>query len=185
MPQQFKAGAIIVDPSYKYILAVRGRISKKWGPPKGHLEEGEDLLETALREVHEEIGISFSFPDKAKILPRIMADRTRLFIIVLPLTVSFQTQDINEISEIAWIDMCDPPPQEDMTKLMKICLNRRSEFIRYARINRPNYDLDSIDYFKSNFNLNQKLHTNMRLYLSICHEQDVTNFERSNKYKVP
>ena len=30
---------------------------KKWGLPKGHAEDGESPVETALREVHEETGL--------------------------------------------------------------------------------------------------------------------------------
>ena len=139
-----KTGIIVVDPSFKFILGVRGRRSEKWGPPKGHLDESDvDPLDGALREMYEETGIQLTFPTGVKILPRINIERASLFILVLPMTTLFDVIDTHEISEIAWIILDQPPPDQEMTKIMKLCIKRRGEIIRRASSNILNYDLES------------------------------------------
>lgn len=50
-------GAICVSPQGR-ILLVRGRTTGIWSFPKGHLKQGEQAHECALRETREETGIS-------------------------------------------------------------------------------------------------------------------------------
>jgi 8-oxo-dGTP pyrophosphatase MutT (NUDIX family) len=55
------AGAIIlreVKGQIKIALARHSRAANSWALPKGHVEDGESLQETALREVYEETGLS-------------------------------------------------------------------------------------------------------------------------------
>lgn len=55
------AGAIIlraVDGQIKIALAHRMRETKAWVLPKGHVEPGETLQQAALREIHEETGLT-------------------------------------------------------------------------------------------------------------------------------
>ncbi|MFA5878811.1 MAG: NUDIX domain-containing protein [Candidatus Margulisiibacteriota bacterium] len=49
------AGGIVLNNEGK-VLIVQQR-SNSWSLPKGHLEEGEDALTAAKREIHEEAGI--------------------------------------------------------------------------------------------------------------------------------
>jgi 8-oxo-dGTP pyrophosphatase MutT (NUDIX family) len=54
------AGAIIlreVGGKLKIALAHHSRGTKPWILPKGHVEEGESLEQTALREIYEEAGL--------------------------------------------------------------------------------------------------------------------------------
>ncbi len=56
------AGAImymIEDGVPKYLI-LRSAHHGEWGPPKGHADEGEAELETAMREIFEETGFSRS-----------------------------------------------------------------------------------------------------------------------------
>ena len=50
------------ENKFKYLL-VLGRQSKKWGFPKGHMEENESEERTALRELREETGIELEMSD--------------------------------------------------------------------------------------------------------------------------
>ena len=55
------AGAIILralEGQLKIALAHRLRETKSWVLPKGHVEPGETLQQAALREIHEETGLT-------------------------------------------------------------------------------------------------------------------------------
>lgn len=51
-----RAGAFITDRSTQSVLLVQS-YNNRWGVPKGHVEQGETLPETARRELKEETGI--------------------------------------------------------------------------------------------------------------------------------
>ncbi len=55
------AGGIVSNPDNNKLLIYR---NKRWDLPKGKVEKGECLLQTALREVEEETGLCRLFPDK-------------------------------------------------------------------------------------------------------------------------
>lgn len=59
-------GAIVyrnIGGTIRYLL-IKNRRSSNWSFPKGHIEKGESLEETAIREVREEAGIKIDiFPD--------------------------------------------------------------------------------------------------------------------------
>jgi 8-oxo-dGTP pyrophosphatase MutT (NUDIX family) len=57
MKQTESAGGIVVNAATGLILVV-SQYGISWSLPKGHIEEGEDKLAAALREIHEESGIS-------------------------------------------------------------------------------------------------------------------------------
>lgn len=58
---EISAGGLVIsadDPSMVALISHRNRGGgEDWVIPKGHQEKGEDLQQTALREVHEETGI--------------------------------------------------------------------------------------------------------------------------------
>ena len=61
MVDEVSAGAVvfcIVDGARKYLLLHHSSESRHWGFPKGKLENDEQPLETARREVKEEAGIT-------------------------------------------------------------------------------------------------------------------------------
>ncbi|MGA7862300.1 MAG: NUDIX domain-containing protein [Thermoplasmata archaeon] len=55
---ELAAGAVVVEPKERRFLLLHEPAEERWGFPKGHVEPGETLLETARREVAEECGLS-------------------------------------------------------------------------------------------------------------------------------
>lgn len=55
------AGGLVMDKDGKYLLIRRNSV---WDLPKGHQEEGEDMVTTAVREVEEETGAGGLAPEK-------------------------------------------------------------------------------------------------------------------------
>lgn len=51
------AGCYVYDKKNKKILTVCNREHTNYSAPKGHLENGEELIECAMRELHEETGM--------------------------------------------------------------------------------------------------------------------------------
>jgi ADP-ribose pyrophosphatase YjhB (NUDIX family) len=49
------AGGVVVDPRGR-VVVVRQR-ARTWSLPKGHVEDGEDVLDAARREIREECGL--------------------------------------------------------------------------------------------------------------------------------
>lgn len=78
------AGGVVFD-SLGRVLVVRYLGSGAWAFPKGHVEPGETLEQTAVREVQEETGIRAS--------------------IVAPLRATHYTNDRGEARQIHWFRM--------------------------------------------------------------------------------
>ena len=57
--EEHSAGGVVVrlHDGIEHVLLIRDPY-RNWGLPKGHLEEGEDAATAALREVHEETGLT-------------------------------------------------------------------------------------------------------------------------------
>lgn len=54
---ELAAGAVVVEPKERRFLLLHEPAEDRWCFPKGHVDPGETLLETARREVAEESGI--------------------------------------------------------------------------------------------------------------------------------
>jgi 8-oxo-dGTP pyrophosphatase MutT (NUDIX family)/RimJ/RimL family protein N-acetyltransferase len=62
-------GAVINRNKYgmKEFLLVKSKDDEHWGFPKGHMEENENEVDTALREVYEETGLDIKIMDKFRV----------------------------------------------------------------------------------------------------------------------
>jgi len=52
----FSFGSVVIDPSRRYLLVLHAS-GNHWDHPKGHAENGESPVQTAIREIREEAGI--------------------------------------------------------------------------------------------------------------------------------
>ena len=96
-----------------------------WGFPKGHMEKGETELETAKREVKEEIGLDVDINPKYRYVlhdvVRNEIDKTTILYLAKPTSNEIVKQD-SEIKEVKWLDFNDAIDlltYEDSKELLK------------------------------------------------------------------
>ena len=65
MKREKSCGAIVLrrQDDVLYVVLLRHRFGGHWSFPKGHVEAGESERQTALREVHEETGLTIKLMD--------------------------------------------------------------------------------------------------------------------------
>ena len=99
-------GCIIIENNK--VLLVYEKNGNFWGFPKGHMEKGENEIETALREVKEEVGLDVEIIDKEKryILNYIIRDeidKTTVLYLAMPKNKEIVMQE-SEIEKVKWCD---------------------------------------------------------------------------------
>jgi ADP-ribose pyrophosphatase YjhB (NUDIX family) len=60
--RKYKSGIIIHNPTTNHVLIVQSR-GNMWGFPKGSVEQGENFINCAIRELNEETGINIEEKD--------------------------------------------------------------------------------------------------------------------------
>lgn len=106
-------GAILLDNSLHNVLMVQGFWTKAtWGFPKGKVNQDEEPIACAVREVFEETGYNIG----AKIRPKeyieanVRGQTVRLYIIRdVPLKTKFQPQTRREIKNVRWFRLDQLP----------------------------------------------------------------------------
>ena len=99
-------GCIIIENNK--VLLVYEKNGNFWGFPKGHMEKGENEIETALREVKEEVGLDVEIIDKERryILNYIIRDeidKTTVLYLAIPKNKEIVKQE-SEIKKVKWCD---------------------------------------------------------------------------------
>ncbi|GHT49696.1 NUDIX hydrolase [Endomicrobiia bacterium] len=116
MLKEFSCGAVIykIENDNPVFLLVRSKRNGKWGFSKGHVENGENEIETARREIFEEVGIKkikflenfrkesvYAIRSNLKGIP---AEKHSIYFLALALEDPSDF-DTNEIAEIKWTDI--------------------------------------------------------------------------------
>jgi 8-oxo-dGTP pyrophosphatase MutT (NUDIX family) len=119
MFKEFSCGAVVykIQNNSPIFLLVNSRQNKKWGFPKGHIENGENEIETAKREIYEETGIedvkfikNFRQEDVYVVNGSIshtrdnMVEKHSIYFLALTLADPLDF-DKNEIEELRWADI--------------------------------------------------------------------------------
>ena len=106
--QKHIIGGAIIERDGKYLLVQEGEnhvdnCKGKWGAPGGHVDEGETILEAAVREVYEETGCKVDLTGVCQIGTE--ADPASIFIVIVflaKLTESVDSFSSEEISATKW-----------------------------------------------------------------------------------
>ena len=105
LKKEKSCGCIIIKNNKVLLVYENGR--NFWGFPKGHVEEGENEIQTALREVKEEIGIDVEINESKRYsinyIIRNEIDKTSVFFIATPKQEKIEKQE-SEIKEVKWCD---------------------------------------------------------------------------------
>ncbi len=103
MINEKSCGCIIINSDNKVLLVYeKGR--DFWGFPKGHTEKDETEIETALREVKEEVGIDVKIDESIRYENKYSFDninKTVVFYKAIPVNENVQMQE-SEIEEYRW-----------------------------------------------------------------------------------
>lgn len=97
-------GAIIIKDGKVLLVHQNNDV---WGFPKGHMEEGETEVETAIREVKEETNLDIELDENKKYELSYTTDcgkyKTVVLFIAKPISNDIVKQD-NEIEEVRYVD---------------------------------------------------------------------------------
>ena len=98
-------GCIIIKDNK--VLLVYEKNRNFWGFPKGHVEEGENELETAAREVKEEVGLDVEIDEKKRYvlnyIIRDEIDKTTVLYLAKPKSEQIVMQE-SEIENVKWCE---------------------------------------------------------------------------------
>lgn len=105
LKKEKSCGCIIIKDNK--VLLVYEKRRNFWGFPKGHVEEGENELETAAREVKEEVGLDVEIDDKKRYvlnyIIRDEIDKTTVLYLAKPKSEQIVMQE-SEIENVKWCE---------------------------------------------------------------------------------
>ncbi|MDD5920572.1 MAG: NUDIX domain-containing protein [Oscillospiraceae bacterium] len=138
MKREKSCGAVV----YRYnndvleLLLIRHRFGGHWSFPKGHVEEGENEFQTALREVKEETNLSIrlrdGFRESVEYFPKPYIKKQVVYFLGLSLGDTPKRQE-EEISELRWV------PIDDAERMVTFANDKNliSRSREYLKINGP------------------------------------------------
>ena len=108
MKSEKSCGAIVLSPdnTNRKVLLIKHENGGHWAFPKGHVEEGETEVETALREIKEETGLSTdlstAFRKSVSYSPAPSIIKEVVYFIAFAHTETIEKQDA-EVTDFAWM----------------------------------------------------------------------------------
>ena len=105
LKKEKSCGCIIIKDNK--VLLVYEKNMNFWGFPKGHMEKGENEIETALREVKEEVGLDVEIDNEKRYVlnynVRNEIDKTTVLYVASPKNEKIVMQE-SEIEDAKWCD---------------------------------------------------------------------------------
>ena len=143
-------GAIII---YNNKVLVIKQKQGFYGFPKGHVIEGESEIETALREVKEEVNLDVVIDESKRYSINYITDKninkTVVFFLAHPISFDLKIQE-EELKKAQWVDIEDVSSiltHQDLRVLfINICNDMKQELKESIE---KNYNLDIVDITKS------------------------------------
>lgn len=132
-------GGIIFNDSFTHMLLIRGKISGKWGVPKGHREHYETNLDGAVREIFEETGLKIDYT--LDLLPSINCKKAKLFMLAVPMSTELGTIDFNEIIDMRWVCFNDLDSLTPKTRMLETIVQKVDSLANKAKQNTCNYKM--------------------------------------------
>ena len=103
LKKEKSCGCVIVQNDK--VLLILQQNDAYWGFPKGHVENGETEIQTAKREVKEEVGLDVKIDENKRYVTNYLVrdeiDKTSVFYIATPIGGKIQKQD-SEVKEVKW-----------------------------------------------------------------------------------
>ena len=123
MKKEKSCGCIIIDN--KKVLLIYENKQNFWGFPKGHMEENETEIETAKREVLEEVGLQVEINKNKKYTLKYnigsYVEKTCVLFLAKPKTHEIKNQE-SEVLKSGWYDFkeaLDLLPYKDQQEVFK------------------------------------------------------------------
>lgn len=134
MKREKSCGAVVYrfNNDVLEVLLIRHRFGGHWSFPKGHVEDGENEFQTALREVKEETNLSIrlreGFRESVEYFPKPYIKKQVVYFLGLSLGDTAKRQE-EEISELRWVPIDDA---ERMVSFAndKNLINRSREYLK-------------------------------------------------------
>ncbi len=134
MKHEKSCGAIVFQKREGRIelLLIKHRFGGHWSFPKGHVEQGENEIQTALREVKEETGLDIAIQDGfrqcVEYFPKPHVKKQVVYFLGAALSNQVHRQE-EEVSETTWADI-DRAYRMVTFKNDKNLIRRAQEYLR-------------------------------------------------------
>ena len=129
MKYEKACGTIVINDNKVLVIQQKQGF---WGFPKGHMEQGENEIQTAIRETKEETNLDVIIEDKTRFCLTYFIEDKNIhkevvyFVAKVDGKVDIKPQ-IEEINSIAWIDIAkveDILTFDNLKELWKVVLNK-------------------------------------------------------------
>lgn len=129
MKYEKACGTIVINDNKALVIQQKQGF---WGFPKGHMEQGENEIQTAIRETKEETNLDVIIEDKTRFCLTYFIEDKNIhkevvyFVAKVDGKVDIKPQ-IEEINSIAWIDIVkveDILTFDNLKELWKVVLNK-------------------------------------------------------------
>lgn len=124
-----KSGGIIFDDSKNNIIIVQNKKTQKWSIPKGSIEEGENLVWCAQREIYEETGLKIDINENS---PKIFlfGKEQQYFIIKLSEQYNLDPIDTREINTVKWFPIAALSQLDPTNLILRMVMKKFNKIIK-------------------------------------------------------
>ena len=168
-------GGIIFDDTFTQMLLIKGKVSGKWGVPKGHREPTESNIDGAFREIFEETGLRVSY--SIDLVPSINCKKAKLFLLSVPSSYQLGVVDTNEIEDMRWISLKELDDISPKTRMLETIAQKIDSLVNKARYNKKNYSLKD-----DTLVVGQLLHHKIKMMMNSSTVEEIVE-EISSEYR--